>query len=113
MSTITEQNEHGEDVQITTRPSGAVVRELLRPAPAPSLPRTLSVLAFRSRFSDGEKIAIYTAAETSAAIRVWLDDLAAAQNQTVDLDDPRIIGGVNAIEYGGMLAAGRAAEILA
>lgn len=80
---------------------------------APSLPRTLSVLAFRSRFSDGEKIAIYTAAETSAAIRVWLDDLAAAQNQTVDLDDSRIIGGVNAMEYGGMLAAGRAAEILA
>lgn len=113
MTTTIEKNEYGEDVQVTTLPGGLVVRELLRPAPTPVVPRTLSVLAFRSRFTDGEKIAIYTAAETSAAIRVWLDDLAAAQNQTVDLADPRIISGVNAMEFGGLIGAGRAAGILA
>lgn len=79
----------------------------------PAQPRPLSVLAFRSRFTDGEKIAIYTAAESSLGVRVWLDDLAAAQGQMVDLNDERIVAGVNAMEFGGMIGAGRAAEILA
>lgn len=82
------------------------------PPPSPQ-PKPLSVLAFRSRFTDAEKIAIYTAAEASIPIRVWLDDLNAAQNQTVDLIDPRIVAGVHAMEYGGLIGAGRAAEILA
>lgn len=112
MTTTIEQNEHGEDVQVTMLPNGTVVRELFRLAHMPAAPRALSVLTFRSKFTDGEKIAIYTAAETSAAIRVWLDDLAAAQNQTVDLIDERIIAGVNAMEFGGLIGAGRAAEIL-
>jgi len=81
------------------------------PPPSPQ-PKPLSVLAFRSRFTDAEKIAIYTAAEASIPIRVWLDDLKAAQNQTVDLIDERIIAGVHAMEFGGLIGAGRAAEIL-
>lgn len=75
-------------------------------------PRLVTVLAFRSRFTDAEKIAIYTAAEASIPIRVWLDDLNAAQNQTVDLIDERIVAGVHAMEFGGLIGAGRAAEIL-
>lgn len=86
--------------------------EPVTPTP-PAQPRLLSVLSFRSRFTDAEKIAIYTAAKTEVAVQVWLDDLAAAQNQTVDLNDQRIIGGVNAMEFGGLIAAGRTAEILA
>lgn len=81
--------------------------------PPPAQPRLLSVLAFRSRFTDAEKIAIYTAAETSVPVRVWLDDLAAAQDQTIDLTDARIVAGVNAMEFGGLIGAGRATEILA
>lgn len=77
------------------------------------VPRTITVLAFRDRFTDAEKIAIYTASASNVGIKVWLDDLSAAQGQMVDLDDPRIIGGVNAMEYGGLIGAGRAAEILA
>jgi hypothetical protein len=73
--------------------------------------KLLTVLAFRSRFTDAEKIAIYTAAQTEVAVRVWLDDLSVAQE--VALDDPRIIGGVCAMEYGGLIGVGRAAEILA
>lgn len=77
--------------------------------PQPRKP--LTVLAFRSRFTDAEKIAIYTAAQTQVAVQVWMADLAAAQD--VALDDPRIIGGVCAMEYGGLIGAGRALEILA
>lgn len=77
----------------------------------PAQAKILTVLAFRSRFTDAEKIAIYTAAQTQVAVQVWLADLAAAQD--VALDDPRIIGGVCAMEYGGLIGAGRALEILA
>ena len=78
---------------------------------ARELKRTITVLEFRSRFTDSEKIAITTAAESSVPIRVWMDDLASAQD--VNLDDPRIVAGVHAMEYGGLIGAGRAAEILA
>lgn len=84
--------------------------EPVTPTP-PAQPRLLSVLSFRSRFTDAEKIAIYTAAETSIPVRVWLDDLSSAQD--VDVSDPRIIAGVSAMEFGGLIAAGRAAVILA
>lgn len=82
------------------------------PVSPPPQPRPLSILAFRSRFTDGEKIAIYTAAESSLGVRVWLDDLAAAQGQMVDLNDERIVAGVNAMEFGGLIGAGRAEQIL-
>lgn len=85
---------------------------LLPEIPKPPQPRPLSILAFRSRFTDAEKIAIYTAAETNLPVRIWLDDLSAAQDQTIDLIDPRIVAGVNAMEFGGLIGAGRAAEIL-
>lgn len=75
--------------------------------------RTISVLAFRSRFTAAEKIAIYTAAKTDVEIQIWLDDLAAAQNSEVSLEDPRTIEGVQSLEAAGLLAEGRAAEILA
>lgn len=75
--------------------------------------RLITALAFRSRFTDAEKINIYTAAESSLPIKIWLDDLMSAQDQTIDLIDPRIVAGVNAMEYGGLIGAGRAAEILA
>jgi len=93
---------------------------VMEPAPiAPALlqqigqaGKPITILAFRSRFTDAEKIAIYTAARAEVAVQVWLDDLSAAQGQMVDLDDPRIIAGVHAMEFGGLIGAGRAAEIL-
>ena len=80
----------------------------------PDLPvqkEPLSIVDFRSRFTDGEKIAIYTAAESSPAIRVWLDEHQSAQY--VSLDDPRTVAGIHAMEYGGLISAGRAEQILA
>ena len=78
--------------------------------PEPPQVRRVSRLAFRNRFTDAEKLAIYTAAESSAQIRVWLDDLAAAE--FVDLDYGATVAGVQALEVAGIIGAGRAAEIL-
>lgn len=74
-------------------------------------PRKITQYAFRSRFTGAEKIAIYTAAESSVQVRIWLDDLAAAS--FVDLDYPATVAGVQALEAGGLIGEGRAAAILA
>lgn len=79
----------------------------------PPVEKCVTLLTFRSEFTDAEKIDIYTAARTEVAVQVWLDDLAAVQGQMVNKADPRIIGGVCAMEYGGLIGVGRAAEILA
>jgi hypothetical protein len=76
----------------------------------------LSLFAFRGRFSVPEKRAIYTAAVTNVDARIWLDDLnAAAANDpaVVDLDNPDFIAQVVQFEHLGLIAVGRAAEILA
>jgi len=77
------------------------------PQPSPS---RLTRLAFRNRLTGPEKEAIYTAAETSVAIRIWLDDLAAAEY--IDLTNPHTIVAVNNLEALMFIGVGRAAEIL-
>ncbi len=78
--------------------------------PAPPPIRRITKLSFRNRFTDAEKLALYTAAESSVQLRVYLDDLAAAE--FVDLDYPATVAGVQALEQAGIIGAGRAAEIL-
>lgn len=78
-------------------------------SPGPSA-TVWTVLAFRSRFTEAEKRAIYSARANSIDIQIWLDDLAAAED--VRSDDPRMIAGVQGLEAAGLLAAGRAAEIM-
>lgn len=77
--------------------------------PAPVAAK-LTRLQFRNRFTEPERVAIYTAAESVVAVRVYLDDILAAEE--IDLTDAATIAGVNALEMAGLLAAGRAAEIL-
>lgn len=77
---------------------------------APEPVRRISKLKFRNRFTGAEKLALYTAAEASVQLRVYLDDLAAAE--FVDLDYPATVAGVQALEQAGIIGAGRAAEIL-
>ena len=67
-------------------------------------------LEFFDRFTDTEQVAIYDAAKTVTAIQVWLDKFKLASD--IDVTDPRTIAGINALEAAGLLAAGRAAEIL-
>lgn len=78
--------------------------------PTESTPAVWTVLAFRSRFTEDEKRAIYAARANSIDIQIWLDDLAAASD--VRSDDPRMIAGVQGLEAAGLLTSGRAAEIM-
>ena len=76
--------------------------------PAPS--RILTKLAWVDRFTDEEMAAIYTAAKVNIQVEVWLEKFKISQE--VDLDDQRLIAGVQGLEAAGLLAEGRAAEIL-
>lgn len=90
--------------------------QIIEPSPRPPIvsnDKWVTLRESRALFTEAEKIAIYTAAETSPAIRVWLDDWASVQNQMVNKVDPDFIAGVNAMEFGGLIGAGRAQEILA
>lgn len=87
-------------------PDPVAVADLSQPT------KSITVLAFRNRFTPDEKRAIYMAAQSSIDIKIWLDDLNSVQNQTVFLDDPMIIGSVHALESFGIIGQGRAQEIL-
>ena len=70
---------------------------------------TLTKLEYMNRFTDAELGAIYTAAKTEVTVEVWLEKFKLAE--FVSLDDPRTLGGLQALEAAGILAAGRALEI--
>ena len=88
----------------------------------PAQPGTrITRLAFRNRFSRNEKVALEMAAlddptapmakrQTAAALRAHLADISAAT--FVDLQRPDTRAGVQMLESLGLLAAGRAMEIL-
>ncbi len=87
----------------------------------PAALRHITVLAFRNRFTQSEKIAIEIAAldnpaapmqqrAQSAALRANQLDVQAAKY--IDLDRPDTRAGVQALEAATILAAGRALEIL-
>jgi hypothetical protein len=79
--------------------------------------RRLSKLELMNRFTDTELANIYSAAKSSVMVGVWMEKLNAASPEadgtSVDLEDPRTVAGIQSLEAGGLIAAGRAAEILA
>ncbi len=83
--------------------------------------KSITRLAFRSRFTQEEKTMLELAALDdpsapmpqrlqAAGLRAYLQDLAAAEY--VNLSDPITVAGVQALEVGGLLALGRATEVL-
>lgn len=80
------------------------------PPPASKVSR----LAFLSRFTDAEAIDIDLASigptREAAAVRRYLSKVNAAQH--IDLQDADTRGGVQALEAAGLIAAGRADDIL-
>lgn len=78
---------------------------------APSAPRTLTKVAYLKRFTQAERIGIREAAKVNVVVEDYVELLNLAQD--VDLADPETIAGVQQLEAAGLLAAGRAAEILA
>ena len=84
------------------------------PAPPALLPRHITQLAFLGRFTDGEAIAIDLASigatPQAAAMRRYLNKVNAARYIDLDREDTR--AGVETLEAAGLLASGRAAQIL-
>ena len=84
------------------------------PPPAP-VPRRLTKLAFVGRLGN-DFATILTAAKTSVEIELFVKMLDWAtpdpDGTSVDLDDPRVVFALNQIEGAGLIATGRAAEIL-
>lgn len=78
--------------------------------PAPTYDWRISCLAFRNRFTQAEKVALYTARATNVAIDIYLDDVQAATY--IDLSRADTQATVNWLEAEGFLAAGRANVIL-
>lgn len=109
MAEIIDQYQDGE-YTVTEYASGRVERRLPLAAPQVQAKRLLTRLAFRNRFTPAEKVALYTAAESSVQIKIYLDDLAAAT--FVDPERPDTIAGVQALEAATIIGPGRAAEIL-
>ena len=77
------------------------------PVPAP---RLLTHEQFIRRFTPAEWEAMTAAARASTAIDAWMRRFTLAT--VVSLDDPATAAGVQALELAGILAAGRADEIL-
>ena len=73
--------------------------------------RALTKLEYLRRFTAEERINVRTVAKTNAALEDFmvLMDLASE----INLDDPDTIAGVHMLEAAGLLAQGRASEILA
>ena len=80
----------------------------------PHVPRDVSRKAFLSRFTDPEAVQIDMASigatVEAAQVRRYLSKVNAAQH--IDLNDPETREGVHALEAVGLIAPGRALEIL-
>ncbi|WP_440110331.1 hypothetical protein [Acidovorax sp. BL-A-41-H1] len=98
----------------------AITQQFTPPAAVPAL-RHVIKLAFRNRFTRAEKVALEMAAldnpaaslaqrQQSAALRADLKDQEGAT--FIDLDHADLRTGVQALEAAGLIAAGRALQIL-
>lgn len=74
------------------------------------LPKVITKLAFKQRLTQAERIAIRAAASSNPIVFDFLDILDSAT--FVDLQRADTIDGINAMEVAGLLAVGRATEIL-
>lgn len=77
-------------------------------APTPEF--KITKLAFKNRMTQAERIAIREASQTNPVVYDFLDLVSDAQ--FIDLTHNDTIAGVNYLESEGLLAAGRADEIL-
>lgn len=77
--------------------------------------REVSGISYLRRFTQAERIAIRGAASQSAVLDDYLKllDATISQGGMVNLDDEDTVAAVQMLEQVGLIAAGRAAEILA
>jgi hypothetical protein len=97
------------DYVVTEHATGAVTREL-KFIPSQVKP-SISKREFLKRFTPTEYAAIKTAANANATLDWYWQQFLLAE--FIDMADPDTVGGINLLETAGLLATGRAAEILA
>lgn len=83
------------------------------PEPAPTQPPSTQTtpLQFIDRFTEAEQLGIVTATLGNAAVKLWYDKLLAAS--FVDIADPRLSAGLDALVSAGLLAPERKVQVLA
>lgn len=88
---------------------------LKKPDETPASAREISGVSFLRRFTQDERIAIREAAKASAKLDDYLKllDATIAQGGVVDLDDQDNADALALLESIGLIANGRAAEVLA
>lgn len=74
------------------------------------VPRRLTQTAFLKRFTTTEASAVLTATDSNVALRLFWQKMLMAD--WINPDDPDTRAGINALEIGGLLAAGRGKEVL-
>lgn len=79
-------------------------------APVEPKARIQTKLEYLRLFTQEERIAIRTVAAANPVLEDYLDMLKLAEE--INLDDPDTIGAVQMLEAAGLLAEGRAAEVL-
>jgi hypothetical protein len=87
-----------------------IVPDAPDPVPVDPESRLLTKLEYLRLFTQEERIAIKTVAKSNVVLEDYLYMLELAQE--ISLDDPDTIAAVNMLEAAGLLAAGRAAEVL-
>ena len=85
-----------------------IAEKIVEPAP---VQRTLSKLEYLRRFTTAERVAIRAAASANPVLDDYLKLMELAQE--INLDDPDTIAAVGMLEQAGLIAAGRAVEVLA
>ena len=78
---------------------------------AAPIPRTITKLEYLRRFTTGERVSIRSAASANPVLDDYLKLMELAQE--INLDDPDTVSAVQMLEQAGLIATGRAAEILA
>lgn len=81
------------------------------PAPGPARPRTLTPIQFKLLLTSQERIAIKQS--TDAVVQDFLEIINDPQLQSVELGDTFTTDALNYLEAQGLIASGRADEILA
>ena len=84
---------------------------LQKPVIAVSPQRIVTKLEYLRRFTGEERVTIRTVAKSNAVLEDYLALLELAEE--VNLDDADTVGAVSMLEGAGLIATGRAAEILA
>ena len=78
---------------------------------AAPVPRTITKLEYLRRFTTAERVAIRAAAAANPVLDDYLKLMELAQE--INLDDTDTVAAVQMLEQAGLIAAGRAAEVLA